>query len=68
MEKECKICKEEFDRITSDHTTKSHLKDNLSDTIESHEREQYNHGNSDFAKELFVEIVKLEKQIEEVEV
>ncbi len=67
MEQNCQICQKEFGRVANDHTTKSHLQDYLSDTIESYEREQYNHGNSDFAKEQFEKIAELEKQINEVD-
>ena len=62
----CQICVEEFDRETAEHTTLRHLSDYLSDTIESYEREQYNHGGSDFSHELMEKITKLETRIKEI--
>lgn len=56
----CDICKEDS---KFPHTTKTHIQDKLTGTIECYEREDYNHGNSTFAKSLLVDIDKLEEQL-----
>ena len=62
----CKVCIKEFDRVTNDHTTLSHIKDKLSDTIEAYERHCYNHGGlNEFANKLFIEIGELERERDE---
>ena len=59
----CVQCWTEFEREVTDHTTLSHLKTYLSDTIESYKREDYNHGKSAFRDEIEEDIKRLEKEI-----
>lgn len=63
----CEQCWKEFGRETSNHTTLEHLKDYLSDTIESYKREDYNKGKSKFRDEIEQDIKKLEAQIKKEE-
>ena len=63
----CKVCEKEFDRAVNDHTTKDHLKDVLSDLIESYKREDYNHGPSEYRRRIEKQIADTEKQIKELD-
>lgn len=60
----CEICRDEFGRVATNHTTLSHVKDTLSDTIEAFERHDYNHGTQNtYAQELLKNISTLEDKI-----
>ena len=45
------------------HTTLTHLKRKLKDTIQSYKREDYNHGKTQFRDEITQEIKDLENKI-----
>jgi len=56
----CTVCDNSVEKT---HTTKDHLENDLQGTIECYERENYNHGNSDFAQRLLKDIAELEIKI-----